>query len=160
MTIKLAQIERSQVTDTMLQDYKPHLDRRQRAVIILRLEYFERMAVRLQYHMNDLVCGVVNSTVNKETVNEYCNLATDTLLLASLWRPYQHHDMEDGLNAMRGIEAFLLLYDAAIRLLDNDFEVARACLGKVKGLRKPLGYGTTSYRGYDKHIKAILGTDK
>lgn len=160
MTIKLAQIERAQVTDVMLQDSKPHLDRRQRAVIVLRLEYFERMAVRLQYHMNDLMAGAANSVVDEETLNQYRTLATDTLLLASLWRPFQHYDMEDGLNAVRGIAAFLMLYDAAIRLLDDDYESAGAYLERVKTLRKPLGFGTDSYGGYDKHIKAIMETDK
>lgn len=156
MTIKLAQIERAQVTDSMLQEFKPNLDRRQRAVIVLRLEYFERMAVRLQYHMNDLVCGVANSSVDEETVKQFCGLASDVLLLASLWHPIQHNDMEDGLDAVRGIEAFLMLYDAATRLLDDDFEVAMVYLEQVKALRKPLGFGTGAYSGYDKHIKSLM----
>lgn len=160
MTIKLAQIERAQVTDAMLQDSKPHLDRRQRAVIVLRLEYFERMAVRLQYHMNDLMVGVVNSAVDEETLYQYRTLAADTLLLASLWYPVQHNNVEDGLNAVRGIDAFLLLYDSAISLLDDDFEAAGLYLERVKALRKPLGFGTESYGGYDKHIKAIIETGK
>ena len=160
MTIKLAQIERAQVTDVMLQDSKPHLDRRQRAVIVLRLEYFERMAVRLQYHMNDLMVGVANSAVDEETLNRFCNLATDTLLLASLWQPYKHQDMEDGLNAVRGIEAFLMLYDATTRLLDGDYEVAGVLLAQVRELHKPYGFGANPYTGYDKYIKAIMGTDK
>lgn len=160
MTIKLAQIERAQVTDVMLQDSKPHLDRRQRAVIILRLEHFERMAVRLQYHMNDLMVGVANSAVDEETLNQYRTLAADTLLLASLWYPVQHNDVEDGLNAVRGIDAFLLLYDAAISLLDDDFEAAGLYLERVKALRKPWGFGTESYGGYDKRIKAIIETGK
>ena len=152
MTIKLAQIERAQVTDGLLQECKPHLSRRQRVVIVLRLEYFERMAVRLHYHKNDLV----NNGVTGDNLKTFCEMAADVLLLASLWRPFQHNDMEDGLNAVRGIQAFLLLYDAATRLLSNDFAVAGASLDQVKGLRKPLGFGTTSYGGYDKHIKAIM----
>lgn len=160
MTIKLAQIERALATDILLQDLKPHLDRRQRSVIALRLEYFERMGVRLQYHKNDLVCGVANDSADDETLKQFCEMATDVLLLASLWRPIQHNDMDDGLNAVRGIEAFLMLYDAATRLLDNDFEVARVCLEQVKALRKPWGFGTMAYGGYDKYIKAIMGTDK
>lgn len=156
MTIKLAQIERAQVTDAMLQDSKPHLDRRQRAVIALRLEYFERMAVRLQYHKNDLV----NNGVDAGTLKKFCEKATDVLLLASLWHPFHHNDMDDGLNAVRGIEAFLGLYDAATRLLNNDFEVAGVCLEQVKGLRKPWGFGTASYGGYDKYVKAIMESVK
>lgn len=152
MTIKLAQIERAQVTDNLLQRRKPHLSRRQRAVIVLRLEYFERMAVRLLYHKNDLV----NNGVTSDNLKTFCEMAADVLLLASLWRPFQHNDMEDGLNAVRGIEAFLLLYDAATRLLDSDFEVARVRLEQVKALRKPWGFGTTSYGGYDKYIKEVL----
>lgn len=156
MTIKLAQIERAQVTDVMLQDSKPHLDRRQRAVIVLRLEYFERMAVRLQYHKNDLV----NNGVDAGTLKTFCEKAADVLLLASLWRPFQHNDMDDGANAVRGIEAFLGLYNAATRLLDNDFEVAGVYLEQVKGLHKPLGFGTASYGGYDKYVKAIMESVK
>lgn len=156
MTIKLAQIERAQVTDSILQSCKPHLSRRQRAVIALRLEYFERMAVRLHYHKNDLV----NDVVTGDTLKLFCEMASDVLLLASLWRPFQHCDMEDGVVAVRGIEAFLLLYDAATRLLDNDFEAAGVYLTQVKELRKPLGYGTRPYSGYDKHIKAIIETGK
>ena len=156
MTIKLAQIERAQVTDSVLQSCKPHLSRRQRAVIALRLEYFERMAVRLHYHKNDLV----SDGVTGDTLKLFCEMASDVLLLASLWRPFQHCDMEDGVVAVRGIEAFLLLYDTATRLLDNDFEVAGEYLTQVKELRKPLGYGTNLYEGYDKHIKAIMGAGK
>lgn len=155
MTIKLAQIERAVVTNSILQACKPHLDRRQRSVIVLRLEHFERMAVRLHYHKNDLVAhGVTGPTLKR-----YYEMATDLLLLASLWYPFQHCDTEDGNVAARGIEAFLLLYDAAIHLLNNDFETAGVYLAQVKGLRKPLGYGTRPYDGYDKHIKAILESD-
>ena len=156
MTIKLAQIERAQVTDSILQSCKPHLSRRQRAVIALRLEYFERMAVRLHYHKNDLV----SNGVAGDTLKLFCEMASDVLLLASLWRPFQHCDMEDGVVAVQGIEAFLLLYDAATRLLKNDFDVAGVYLTQVKELRKPLGYGAMPYSGYDNHIKAIMGTDK
>lgn len=156
MTIKLAQIERAQVTDSILQSCVPHLSRRQRAVIALRLEYFERMAVRLHYHKNDLV----SNGVAGDTLKLFCEMASDVLLLASLWRPFQHCDMEDGVVAVQGIEAFLLLYDAATRLLENDFDVAGVYLTQVKELRKPLGYGTMPYSGYDNHIKAIMGTNK
>ena len=152
MTIKLAQIERAVVTNSILQASKPHLDRRQRAVIALRLEHFERMAVRLQYHKNDLAAhGVTGPTLKR-----YYEMATDLLLLASLWYPFQHADMDNETVAVRGIEAFLLLYDAAVHLLNNDFETAGVYLAQVKGLCKPLGYGTHPYDGYDKHIKAIL----
>ena len=155
MTIKLAQIERAVATNSILQACKPHLDRRQRAVIALRLEHFERMAVRLQYHKNDLVAhGVTGPTLKR-----YREMATDLLLLASLWQPLQHADMDNETVAVRGIEAFLLLYDAAVRLLDNDFEQAGAYLAQVKGLHKPLGFGTRPYGGYDKHIKSILESD-
>lgn len=156
MTIKLAQIERAQVTDSILQSCKPHLSRRQRAVIALRLEYFERMAVRLHYHKNDLV----SNGVTGDTLKSFCEMASDVLLLASLWRPFQHCDMDDGVVAVRGVEAFLLLYDAATRLLDNDFDAAGVYLTQVKELRKPLGYGTMPYSGYNKHIKAIIETGK
>ena len=152
MSIKLAQVERALVTDNMLQHAKPHLDRRQRAVIVLRLEYFERVAVRLQYHKNDLV----GSGCDAGTLKKFCEMASDVILLASLWRPFQHNDMDDGLNAVRGIEAFLGLYDAAMRLLNNDFEVAAVYLAEVKELRKPWGFGTTSYAGYDEYVKAIM----
>lgn len=155
MTIKLAQIERALVTNSILQAGKPHLDRRQRSVIVLRLEHFERMAVRLHYHKNDLVAhGVTGPTLKR-----YYEMATDLLLLASLWYPFQHHDLENEAIAVRGIEAFLLLYDAAVHLLNNDFETAGVYLAQVKGLRKPPGYGTCPYDGYDKHIKAILESD-
>ena len=155
MTIKLAQIERAVATNAILQTCKPHLDRRQRAVIALRLEHFERMAVRLHYHKNDLVAhGVTGPTLKR-----YYEMSTDLLLLASLWYPFQHCDMGDGNVAVRGIEAFLLLYDAAIRLLDNDFEAAGVYLAHVKDLSKPLGFGTHPYGGYDKYIKAILESD-
>lgn len=152
MSIKLAQVERAQVTDKMLQQAKPHLDRRQRAVIVLRLEYFERMAVRLQYHKNDLV----KYGVDEGPLKKFCEMASDILLLASLWRPFQHNDMEDGLNAVRGIEAFLHLYDAAMGLLDDDFAVAAAYLAEAKKLRKPWGFGARSYGGYDEYVKAIM----
>nr|DAW59932.1 MAG TPA: hypothetical protein [Caudoviricetes sp.] len=152
MSIKLAQIERALVTDNMLQYSKPHLDRRQRAVIVLRLEYFERMAVRLQYHKNDLV----NYGVDEGPLKKFCEMASDILLLASLWRPFQHNDMEDGLDAVCGIEAFLQLYDAAMGLLDDDFAVAAAYLAEAKKLRKPRGFGARSYGGYDEYIKAIM----
>lgn len=155
MTIKLAQIERAQVTDTILQSCKPHLSRRQRAVIVLRLEYFDRMAVRLEYHKNDLVSnGVTNPTLKR-----YRELATDVLLLASLWHPFHHCDMEDGTVAVLGIEAFLLLYDATIHLLDGDFEVACVCLAQAKEVHRPLGFGANPYGGYDKYIKAILKSE-
>ena len=156
MTIKLAQIERAQVTDSILQSCKPELSRRQRAVIVLRLEYFERMAVRLHYHKNDLV----NNGVTGDTLKLFCEMASDVLLLASLWHPFQNCDMEDGVVAVRGIEAFLLLYDAATRLLNNDFEVAGVYLAQVKELRKPLGYGAIPYGGYDRHIKALMESSK
>lgn len=155
MTIKLAQIERAVATNSILQVRKPHLDRRQRAVIALRLEHFERMGVRLHYHKNDLM----EHGVTGPTLKRYCEMSTDLLLLASLWYPFQHSDMEDRNVAVRGIEAFLLLYDAAVRLLDNDFEAAGVYLGQAKDLRKPLGFGTHPYGGYDKHIKAILESD-
>lgn len=155
MTIKLAQIERAVVTNSILQARKPHLDRRQRSVIVLRLEHFERIAVRLHYHKNDLVThGVTGPTLKR-----YYEMATDLLLLASLWHPFQHADLENEVIAVRGIEAFLLLYDAAIYLLNNDFETAGVYLAQIKELRKPLGYGTRPYDGYDKHIKAILESD-
>lgn len=155
MTIKLAQIERAVATNAILQTCKPHLDRRQRAVIALRLEHFERMGVRLHYHKNDLVAhGVTGPTLKR-----YYEMATDLLLLASLWHPFQHCDMEDGNVAVQGIEAFLLLYDAAVRLLNNDFEGAGVYLAQVRDLCKPLGYGTHPYDGYDKYIKAILESD-
>lgn len=155
MTIKLAQIERAVATNSILQACKPYLDRRQRAVIALRLEHFERMAVRLQYHKNDLVAhGVTGSTLKR-----YREMATDLLLLASLWQPLLHADMDNGTVAVRGIEAFLLLYDAVVRLLDNDFEQAGVYLAQVKGLCKPLGFGARPYGGYDKYIKAILESD-
>ena len=155
MTIKLAQIERAVVTDSILQACKPHLDRRQRAVITLRLEHFERMAVRLHYHKNDLVAhGVTGPTLKR-----YYEMATDLLLLASLWYPFQHYDLENEAIAVRGIEAFILLYDAAMHLLNNDFEAAGVYMAQVKGLRKTLGFGTHPYGGYDKHIKAILESD-
>lgn len=152
MTIKLPQIERAQVTDSILQDRKPELSRRQRAVIVLRLEYFERMAVRLQYHKNDLV----NYGVDEGPLKKFCEMASDVLLLASLWRPFQHNDMEDGLNAVRGIEAFLHLYDAAIGLLDDDFAAAEAYLAEAKKLRKPWGFGARPYGGYDEYVKSIM----
>ena len=152
MSIKLAQVERALVTDLMLQQAKPHLDRRQRAVIVLRLEYFERMAVRLQYHKNDLV----NNGVDEGTLKKFCEMACDVLLLASLWQPLQHNDMDDGLDAVRGIDAFLGLYDAAMRLLSNDFEVAAVHLAEVKNMRKPWSFGTVTYAGYDEYVKAIM----
>lgn len=155
MTIKLAQIERAVVTNSILQACKPHLDRRQRSVIVLRLEHFERIAVRLHYHKNDLVThGVTGPTLKR-----YYEMATDLLLLASLWHPFQHADLENEAIAVRGIEVFLLLYDAAIHLLNNDFETAGVYLAQIKELRKPLGYGTRPYDGYDKHIKALLELD-
>lgn len=155
MTIKLAQIERAVATNAILQGCKPYLDRRQRAVIALRIEHFERMAVRLQYHKNDLVAhGVTGPTLKR-----YREMATDLLLLASLWQPVKHADMDNGAVAVRGIETFLLLYDAAVRLLDNDFEQAGVYLAQVKALRKPPGFGTCPYGGYDKYIKAILESD-
>lgn len=155
MTIKLAQIERAVATNAILQACKPHLDRRQRAVIALRLEHFERMGVRLHYHKNDLVAH----NVTGPTLKRYCEMATDLLLLASLWHPFQHCDMEDGNVAVRGIEAFLLLYDAAVRLLDNDFEGAGVYLAQVRELHKSLGFGVHPYGGYNKYIKAILELD-
>lgn len=155
MTIKLAQIERAVATNSILQACKPHLDRRQRAVIALRIEHFERMAVRLQYHKNDLVAhGVTGPTLKR-----YREMATDLLLLASLWHPVHHADMDNEIVAMRGIEVFLLLYDAVGRLLNNDFEQAGVYLAQVKGLRKPLVFETRPYGGYDKYIKAILESD-
>lgn len=152
MSIKLAQVERALVTDNMLQHAKPHLDRRQRAVIALRLEYFERMAVRLQYHKNDLV----NNGCDVGTLKKFCTMASDVLLLASLWRPFQHWDMGDGTWAVRGIDAFLGLYDAVVRLLVNDLEAAAACLDEVKGMHKPYGFGSSPYGGYDEYVKAIM----
>lgn len=153
MSIKLAQIERALTTDRVLAETKPHLAPRERAVIALRLEYFERMAVRLQYHKNDLV----SRDTPRDTLKRYYELATDLLLLASLWYPFQHDEAEDGLSALRGIEAFLLLYDAALGLLNTDFEAAEALLEQVRALRKPWGFGANPYSGYDKHVKAILG---
>lgn len=152
MSIKLAQVERALVTDCMLQNSKPHLDRRQRAVVALRLEYFERMAVRLQYHKNDLV----NSGCDAGTLKKFCTMASDVLLLASLWRPFQHWDMDDGTWSVRGIDAFLGLYDTAVRLLVNDFEAAVVCLDEVKGMHKPYGFGSSPYGGYDEYVKAIM----
>lgn len=152
MSIKLAQVERALVTDNMLQHSKPHLDRRQRAVVALRLEYFERMAVRLQYHKNDLV----DNGCDAGTLQKFCTMASDVLLLASLWRPFQHWDMDDGTWASRGIDAFLGLYDAAVRLLVNDFELAAVCLDEVKGMHKPYGFGSSPYGGYDEYVKAIM----
>ena len=152
MTVKLAQIERALVTDNILRRRKSHLDRRQRAVITLRLEYFERVAVRLQYHKNDLL----SRNASFKDVRDFNELSTDILLLASLWHPFHRVDMEHQATATQAINAFLLLYDAAYGLLDGKTDLARQYINQARSMSKPYGFGSAPYGGYDEYVKAIL----
>ena len=54
MGIKLAEVRRAFAANTFLKDAAPEMSEEERAIVALRIEYFDRVGVRLCYMARDI----------------------------------------------------------------------------------------------------------
>ena len=152
MGIKLAEVRRAFVADTHLKSVAPDMSEEQRAIVALRLEYFDRVGVRLCYMARD----IAKHGGNSPELETFRNVACDILGLASLVRPFHRRPIEEIEVVMWAIDAGFVLYQAADKLLKGDAESAKALVAKVVESGKPAGWGSVHSARFDKQLNELM----
>ena len=164
MGVKLIELERAMLAEEFLKEAMPNAMRKERAIVALRLEYFDRVGVRLHYQARDM--SKYGDDPGKR--KEFCDLSCDILGLASLFHPYHRAAIEpDDKNIPllhdRGeqhvrwaIGNLFALYKAAEALLAGDHDGAASIIEGVKGGTRPAGWGAKYSHRFDKQIKGLM----
>lgn len=164
MGVKLIELERAMLAEEFLKEAMPNATRKERAIVALRLEYFDRAGVRLHYQARDISRYGDDPGKRKE----FCELSCDILALASLLHPFHRaeihpEDISAPIAPVRGekhvrwaIERLFELYQAVQIVLGGDLAGAAVIVARVKAEEKPVGWGATYSSRFDKHIKGIM----
>lgn len=152
MGIKLAEIRRAFVADAYLKSVAPNMSEEQRAIVVLRLEYFDRVGVRLCYMARD----IAKHGGNSPELEAFRNVACDILGLASLVRPFHRRPIEELEDVMWAVETGFVLYRAADALLKGGIETAKALVAEIVDKGKPTGWGSVHSARFDKQIKGLM----
>ena len=164
MGVKLIELERAMLAEEFLKEAMPNAPRKERAIVALRLEYFDRVGVRLHYQARDM--SKYGDDPGKR--KEFCDMSCDILALASLIHPYHRGAIEpDGenipLSLDRGVDHvrwaignLFALYKAAEELLAGDHDRAASMIEGVKGGAKPAGWGAKYSNRFDKQLKGLM----
>lgn len=154
MGVKLIELERAMLAEEFLKEVMPNATRKERAIVALRLEYFDRVGVRLHYQARDM--SKYGDDPGKR--KEFCDLSCDILALASLIHPYHRAAIEpDGEKHVRwAIGNLFALYKAAEVLLAGDHDGAASMIEAVKGGARPAGWGAKYSKRFDKHLKGLM----
>lgn len=153
MGIKLAEVRRALAADTYLKSVAPDMSEEQRAIVALRLEYFDRVGVRLCYMARD----IAKHGGNSPELETFRNVACDILGLASLVRPFHRRPIEEIEVVMWAVDAGFVLYQAADKLLKGDAESAKALVAEVVERGKPTGWGSVHSARFDKQLNELMG---
>ena len=164
MGVKLIELERAMLAEGLLKDAMPNATRKERAIVALRLEYFDRVGVRLHYQARDM--SKYGDDPGKR--KEFCDLSCDILALASLIHPYHRvviepddenipPSLDRGETHVRwAIANLFALYKAAETLLAGDHDGAASIIEGVKGGAKPAGWGAKYSKRFDKQLKGLM----
>lgn len=156
MGVKLIELERAMLAEEFLKEAMPNATRKERAIVALRLEYFDRVGVRLHYQARDM--SKYGDDLGKR--KEFCVLSCDILALASLIHPYHRAAIEPddrGEESVRwAIANLFALYKAAEALLAGDHDSAALMIEGVKGGARPAGWGAKYSKRFDKQLKGLM----
>lgn len=153
MGVKLIELERAMLAEEFLKEELPNATRKERAIVALRLEYFDRVGVRLHYQARDM--SKYGDDPGKR--KEFCDLSCDILALASLIHPYHRAEIEPAEKHVRwAIGNLFALYKAAEQLLVGDHDGAASIIEGVKGGAKPEGWGAKYSHRFDKQLKGLM----
>lgn len=155
MGVKLIELERAMLAEEFLKTALPNAARKERAIVALRLEYFDRVGVRLHYQARDM--SKYGDDPGKR--KEFCDLSCDILALASLIHPYHRSviELERGEKHVRwAIGNLFALYKAAEQLLAGDHDGAASMIEGVKSGEKPEGWGAKYSHRFDKQLKGLM----
>lgn len=153
MGVKLIELERAMLAEAFLKEALPNAARKERAIVALRLEYFDRVGVRLHYQARDM--SKYGDDPGKR--KEFCDLSCDILALASLIHPYHRAEIEPDEKHVRwAIGNLFALYKAAEQLLAGDHDGAASMIEGVKGGAKPEGWGAKYSHRFDKQLKGLM----
>lgn len=163
MGVKLIELERAMLAEEFLKDAMPNATRKERAIVALRLEYFDRVGVRLHYQARDM--SKYGDDPGKR--KEFCDLSCDILALASLIHPYHRVAIEPDENIPPSLDQgekhvrwaignLFALYKAAEALLAGDHDRATSMIEAVKGGARPAGWGAKYSNRFDKQLKGLM----
>ena len=163
MSVKLIELERAMLAEEVLKDEMPNATRKERAIVALRLEYFDRVGVRLHYQARDM--SKYGDDPGKR--KEFCDLSCDILALASLIHPYHRVEIELDENIPPSLDQgekhvrwaignLFALYKAAEALLAGDHDRAASMIEAVKGGARPAGWGAKYSNRFDKQLKGLM----
>lgn len=163
MGVKLIELERAMLAEEFLKDAMPNATRKERAIVALRLEYFDRVGVRLHYQARDM--SKYGDDPGKR--KEFCDLSCDILALASLIHPYHRVAIEPDENIPPSLDQgekhvrwaignLFALYKAAEALLAGDHDRAASMIEAVKGGARPAGWGAKYSNRFDKQLKGLM----
>lgn len=163
MGVKLIELERAMLAEEFLKDAMPNATRKERAIVALRLEYFDRVGVRLHYQARDM--SKYGDDPGKR--KEFCDLSCDILALASLIHPYHRVAIEPDENIPPSLDQgekhvrwaignLFALYKAAEALLAGDHDRAASMIEASKGGARPAGWGAKYSNRFDKQLKGLM----
>lgn len=163
MGVKLIELERAMLAEEFLKTALPNATRKERAIVALRLEYFDRVGVRLHYQARDM--SKYGDDPGKR--KEFCDLSCDILALASLIHPYHRVAIEPDENIPPSLDQgekhvrwaignLFALYKAAEALLAGDHDGAAEMIEAVKGGARPAGWGAKYSNRFDKQLKGLM----
>ena len=152
MGIKLAEVRRAFAANAYLKGAVPEMSEEERAIIALRLEYFDRVGVRLHYMARD----IAKHGGDSPELKVFCKVACDILGFASLVRPFHRRPIEELETVMWAVDTMYTLYQAADKLLKGDVEGAKLLVNGVGERGKPKGWGSAFSSRFDKQLNALL----
>lgn len=153
MGIKLAEVRRAFAANAFLQGAAPEMTEEERAIVALRIEYFDRVGVRLCYMARD----IAKHGGDSPELRAFCATACDILGLASLVRPFHRRPIEELETVMWAVDTMYALYKAADKLLKGATDHAKALVADVNGRGKPKGWGTVYSARFDKQLNELMG---
>lgn len=152
MGIKLAEVRRAFAANAYLKGAVPEMSEEERAIIALRLEYFDRVGVRLHYMARD----IAKHGGDSPELKVFCKTACDILGFASLVRPFHRRPIEELETVTWAIGTMYALYQAADKLLKGDVEGAKFLTNGIGERGKPKGWGSAFSSRFDKQLNALL----
>ena len=152
MGIKLAEVRRAFAANAFLKGAAPEMSEEERAIVALRIEYFDRVGVRLCYMARD----IAKHGGDSPELRVFCATACDILGLASLVRPFHRRPIEELETVMWAVDTMYALYKAADKLLRGATDHAKRLVDDVNDRGKPKGWGGVHSARFDKQLKALL----
>lgn len=152
MGIKLAEVRRAFAANAFLIGAAPEMSEEERAIVALRIEYFDRVGVRMAYMARD----IAKHGGDSPELEGFCATACDILGLASLVRPFHRRPIEELETVMWAVDTMYALYRAADLLLKGSVAKAKLVVTDVNGRGKPKGWGSVHSARFDKQLKALL----